>query len=170
MRAHELVSLSGVHNYESCKIPVPTAIRHDRLKAALGDKATAKEVRVLNLLKYGMPINCSDKYGIKKPQKNHFSALAFKIEVGEYFDKGLKSQALLGPFKSTPIQDLCFSPIMSVPKETTKRRIIVDFSFPPGKSINDGIPRSTYLDFEVEFSLPSIRSMVDRLNVLVRNV
>ena len=105
MRAHELVSLSGVHNYESCKIPVPTAIRHDRLKAALGDKATAKEVRVLSLLKYGMPINCSDKYGIKKPQKNHFSALAFKIEVGEYFDKGLKSQALLRPFKSIPIQD-----------------------------------------------------------------
>ena len=166
MRAHELVSLSGVHNYESCKIPVPTAIRHDRLKAALGDKATAKEVRVLSLLKYGMPINCSDKYGIKKPQKNHFSALAFKIEVGEYIDKGLKSQALLGPFKSTPIQDLCFSPLMSVPKETTKRRIIVDFSFPPGKSINDGIPRSTYLDFEIEFSLPSVRSMVDRLNVL----
>ena len=55
---------------------------------------------------------------------------------------------------------------MSVPKEITKRRIIVDFSFPPGKSINDGIPRSTYLDFEIKFSLPSVRSMVDRLNVL----
>ena len=166
LRAHELVSLSGMHNYENCKIPVPTAIRHDRLRAALGGKATAKELKVLNLLEYGMPINCNDKFGIRKPQKNHFSALAFKIEVGEYFAKGLKSQALLGPFKSTPIQDLRFSPLMSVPKESTKRRIIVDFSFPPGKSINDGIPRSTYLDFEVEFSLPSVKSMVDRLNVL----
>ena len=166
LRAHELVSLSGLYNYECFKITVPTAIRHDRLRAALGDKATAKEVRVLNLLEYGMPINCDSKFGIKKPQKNHFSALAFKMEVGEYFAKGLESQALLGPFKSTPIQDLRFSPIMSVPKETTKRRIIVDFSFPPGKSINDGIPRSTYLDFEVEFSLPSVKSMVDRLNVL----
>ena len=154
LRAHELVSLSGLYNFECCKIPVPTAIRHDRLRAALGDKATAKEVKVLNLLEYGMPINCDGKFGIKKPQKNHFSALAFKMEVGEYFTKGLESQALLGPFKSTPIQDLRFSPLMSVPKETTKRRIIVDFSFPPGKSINDGIPRSTYLDFEVEFSLP----------------
>ena len=55
---------------------------------------------------------------------------------------------------------------MTVPKEHSKRRVIVDFSFPPGKAINDGIPRDTYLDFEVKFSLPSVRSMVDRLNVL----
>ena len=73
LRAHELVSLSGMHNYENCKIPVPTAIRHDRLRAALGGKATAKELKVLNLLEYGMPINCSGKFGIRKPQKNHFS-------------------------------------------------------------------------------------------------
>ena len=49
------------------------------------------------------------------------------------------------------IPDLCFSPLMSVPKEETKRRVIVDFSFPPGKSVNDGISRTTYLDFDVEF-------------------
>ena len=55
---------------------------------------------------------------------------------------------------------------MSVPKENSKRRIIVDFSFPPGKAINDGIPKSTYLDFVIEFSLPSVRSMTDRLNIL----
>ena len=55
---------------------------------------------------------------------------------------------------------------MSVPKEETKRRIVVDFSFPPGKAINDGIPKATYLEFYVEFSLPSVKSMVDRLNKL----
>ena len=42
----------------------------------------------------------------------------------------------------------------------------MDFSFPPGKSVNDGIPKDTYLEFEVEFSLPSVNSMVDRLNEL----
>ena len=166
LRAHEQVSNSGMFNYESCKIPVPTAIRHDRLRAALGDKASAKEVRILSLLEFGMPINCDGEFGFKKPQKNHFSALSFKGDVSEYFAKGLMSQALLGPFKSAPIQDLRFSPLMSVPKEINKRRIIVDFSFPPGKAINDGISRSTYLEFEIKFSLPSVRSMVDRLNAL----
>ena len=90
------------------------------------------------------------------------------MEVGENFTKSIETQALLGPFKSAPIPDLCFSPLMSVPKESFKRRVIVEFSFPPGKAINDGIPRSTYLDFEVEFSLPSVRSMVDRINTMGR--
>ena len=55
---------------------------------------------------------------------------------------------------------------MSVPKDGSKRRVIVDFSFPPGKSINDGIPKDSYLDFEVKFSLPSVKSMIDRINNL----
>ena len=73
---------------------------------------------------------------------------------------------MLGPFKHAPIPNLCFSPMMSVPKEEVKRRVIVDFSFPPGKSVNDGISKTTYLDFEIEFSLPSVSSMVSRLNHL----
>lgn len=73
---------------------------------------------------------------------------------------------MLGPFKLSPIPNLCFSPLMSVPKEETKRRVIVDFSFPPGRSVNDGISKTTYLDFDVEFSLPSVNSMVSRVNHL----
>ena len=121
---------------------------------------------VLNLLEFGMPMYCKKGYGIAKPQKNHFSALRFKKEVSGYFCKGVQEKALLGPFECSPIENLCFSPLMSVPKEDTKRRVIVDFSFPPGKSINDGIPKDSYLDFEVKFCLPSVKSMVDRLNVL----
>ena len=103
---------------------------------------------------------------MRKPQKNHFSALSFKDDVSSFFNNGTMCKALLGPFKVSPVSDLCYSPLMTVPKESSQRRVVVDFSFPPGKSINDGIPRSTYLDFEVEFSLPSVRSMVDRLNEL----
>ena len=57
---------------------------------------------------------------------------------------------------------------MSVPKEVVKRRVIVDFSFPPGSSINDGIPQSTYLDFIIDFNLPSVQSMLTRVNILGR--
>ena len=61
---------------------------------------------------------------------------------------------------------MCFSPIMSVPKEDLKHWIIVYFSFPPGKAFNDGIPRVMYLDFAVTFSLPSVNCMICRLNEL----
>ena len=121
---------------------------------------------VVSLLKYGMPINCSKDFGIKKPQNNHLSATTFKKEVSEYMFKNVNSQAMLGPFHTSPISDLCFSPLMTVPKEESKRRVIVDFSFPPGSAINEGISRHTYLDSEIVFSLPSVQSMVSRLNEL----
>ena len=166
LKAHNLVKASGLYNFEGCRIPVPTAIRYDRIRAALGDMATAKDLRVISLLQYGMPVTCDTSYGVRKPQKNHHSALSFGKEVSSYFDKSISDNAMLGPFKSSPIPELCFSPLMTVPKEVSKRRVIVDFSFPPGKAINDGIPRTTYLEFEVKFSLPSVRSMVDRINEL----
>ena len=166
INAHKLVRESGKFNFEGCRIPIPTAIRHDRLRAALGVGISPAEHRILSLLEFGMPIDCKPGYGIKKPQKNHFSAIGFSKEVGEYFKKGVNSQALMGPFESPPIEDMCFSPLMSVPKEDSTRRVIVDFSFPPGKAINDGIPKATYLEFAVKFSLPSVNCMVRRLNEL----
>ena len=118
------------------------------------------------MLKYGMPIDCNAGFGVRKPQKNHFSALSFKKEVGQCFERSVQSKVLIDPFEVSPIRDLSFSPLMTVPKESSERRVIVDFLFPPGKAINDGIPKATYLDFVVKFSLPSVSSMVDRLNDL----
>ena len=164
--AHEAVKASGRFNFEGCKIQIPTQIRYDRIREALGAEVSPKELRVLSLLEYGMPMNCNPAYGIKKEQKNHFSALAYKEEIGDYLRKNIQCQAILGPFKVAPISKLCFSPLMSVPKEVGKRRVIVDFSFPHGKAINDGISKTTYLEFDIEFSLPSVQAMVSRLNVL----
>ena len=113
---------------------------------------------MLELLEFGMPINCERGYGVKRRQKNHHSAVSFGQAIEDYFDKNTSSQAILGPFSQAPIPGLCFSPLMTVPKEETKRRVIVDFSFPPGRAVNDGIPKLTYLDHCIEFSLPSVLS------------
>lgn len=66
--AHIVVKESGRYNFEGCRIPIPTAIRYDRVEAVLGSDATSKERRVLNLLKYGMPINCKPSFGVLKIQ------------------------------------------------------------------------------------------------------
>ena len=168
LMAHRQVQNSGFRNFEGCKISIPTTIRYDRLSDTLGDQATLKEQRVLKFLEYGFPIDCKPEFGVSKPQKNHHSALVFKDAINHYLGKNLQSQAMLGPFEAPPIAGLCFSPLMSVPKEESDRRVIVDFSFPPGSSINDGTPQETYLDYCVEFNLPSIQSMVVRLNELGR--
>ena len=106
---HRLVRESGKHNFESCRIPIPTAIRHDRIRVALGEEATPKEERTLSLLEFGFPINCNASYGVKKVQKNHFSAISFEKEITDYISKNVQNKSILGPFICSPIQDLCFS-------------------------------------------------------------
>ena len=66
LRAHVAVKESGKFNFEGCKIPIPTSIRHDRIEEALEGTVSPKEQRVLNLLKYGMPIDCKPNFGTKK--------------------------------------------------------------------------------------------------------
>ena len=166
LAAHHRVVNSGRFNFESYMIPIPKSIRYDQLEEALGEHVTPKEQRFLKMLKFGIPIDCKQGFGVKKLKKNHYSALCNKDSISDYLSRSAETQAMLGPFNNPPLPDLCFSPLMTVPKEVSKRRVIVDFSFPPGSSINDGIPHSTFLECSVEFNLPSVQSMVSRVNEL----
>ena len=168
IKVHKMIRDSGKYNFQGCRIPIPTVIRYDRIEAALGPNISPKEKMVVSLLKFGMPINCLSKFGVKKPQKNHYSAISFDNHIDDYLNKNVNSQAMLGPFQTSPINDLCFSPLMTVPKEESNRRVIVDFSFPPGRAVNEGISCTKYLDSTISFSLPSVHSMVSRLNELGR--
>ena len=69
VNAHKEVIKSGKFNFEGCRIPIPTAIRYDRIKEALGVSISPREERVLSLLEFGMPIDCNPRYGVRKPQK-----------------------------------------------------------------------------------------------------
>ena len=48
-------------------------------------------------------------------------------------------------------------------KNSTKNRIIVDLSFPLGKSVNSGIKKGFYLGKSFNFSLPSVSMLTDQL-------
>ena len=69
LKVHRLVRESGKFNFQGCRIPVPTAIRYDRIREALGCKVTSKDERVLCLLEFGMPLDCKVSYGVKNYKK-----------------------------------------------------------------------------------------------------
>ena len=116
IKVHKEVRESGLYNLQGCRIPIPTLIRHDRIREALGEDISQKEERTLSLLEFGMPIGCKDNFGVQKKQKNHQSAVSFKEEIDEFFNKNVKMQVILGPYEISPIEGLRFSPIMSVPR------------------------------------------------------
>ena len=84
---HKSVLASGKFNFQGCRIPIPTPIRHDRIRLALGEAASLKELRVLDLLEYGMPFDCSPSVGVLKRQKNHFSAIGYKQDINDYLER-----------------------------------------------------------------------------------
>ena len=57
----------------------------------------------------------------------------------------LRYHAIAGPFCNNPFPQPC--PLQTVPKRgSSKRRVVVDLSFPPHASVNIGIPDSSYLN------------------------
>ena len=73
--------------------------------------------------------------------------------------------ALAGPFKENPFpDDLITSPLQTVHKRgSTKRRVVMDLSFPHAASVNSGIPKTHYLDNAFQLRLPGI----DRLREFI---
>ena len=46
IKAHEAVKESEKFNFEGCKIPIPTAVRYNRMEAPLGSEVSHKEARI----------------------------------------------------------------------------------------------------------------------------
>ncbi|CAC5390966.1 unnamed protein product [Mytilus coruscus] len=71
--------------------------------------------------------------------------------------------AVLGPFASNQFNDhLVISPLNSVPKANSEeRRVIMDLSFPKGKSVNDGIDKNVYLGKHIELHYLNVDNFIE---------
>ena len=87
---------------------------------------------------------------------NHSSAVKNSSYLSTYFAKELSYQSVFGPFHCNPFNaDCVISPLLCVPKrDSVELRVIHDFSFPEGLSVNDGISSDHYLEqfFKLRFS------------------
>ncbi|CAC5385337.1 unnamed protein product [Mytilus coruscus] len=95
--------------------------------------------------------------------KNHSGARDFAKDIDKYIKKEVGYGAVLGPFASNPFNDhLVISPLNSVPKANSEeRRVIMDLSFPKGKSVNDGIYKNVYLGKHVELHYPNVDNFIE---------
>ena len=89
---------------------------------------------------------------------NHPSAISFSEHADYYITTELEHGAIAGPFIHNPLpRQLICSPLQTVPKRgSTKRRFVMDLSFPPSRSVNSGIPHDSYLDEHYKLRLPGI--------------
>ena len=97
---------------------------------------------------------------------NHHSALQYHDHVSRYIQDEIEHKAIVGPFQQPPFP--ChISPFLTRDKPNSlNRRVILDLSFPPGRSVNEGVPKNKYLGSYFQLTYPSIDDMVSKLKEL----
>ena len=79
--------------------------------------------------------------------KNLLSALHNPGPVSETISKELSQGHIAGPFTSPPFPNLHCSPLGCVPKKDGPYKLIIDLSSPPGRSVNENIPKDSFQCF-----------------------
>ena len=125
--------------------------------------------QLIDLLRFGFPLDFDRRVILKSTDINHTSALKHSDHVSRYFSEEIKYGAIWGPFKEPPFP--ChISPILTREKpNSSNRRVILELSFPVGQSVNDGVAKDKYLNSYFELKYPSVDDIVYKLKQLGTN-
>ena len=156
---HILCSKSSNPNAFGARVPVPSKLNIPSCKSAL-DKYS--DSVVADFLAFGWPINYRSSFSPTSSTSNHSSAVRFPDAIDSFIAAEISHGATAGPFYHNPFPTpLQTSPLQTVPKDVCKRRVVLDLSFPPGASVNDGIPKDSFLDEPFHLSLPRSADFAD---------
>ena len=122
------------------------------------------EPHELPLIKYSFPLDFDRNSDINCEKINHKSAIEYPEHVTAYLQEELDNKAMLGPFKTPPIDNLHVSPFMTRDKSSSvNRRVIIDLSWPFGHSVNSGVGSDCYLGTEFVLTYPSIDNITSEV-------
>ena len=163
VEAHHIVRNSARPNFMGARIPVASQLNINALKFYL---AQYWDNQIVDLLQYGFPLDFDRSGSLQSTYLNHSSALKFPDHVQNYIGTEKKYGAILGPFDEYPFP--CHvSPFLTRDKpNSNNRRVILDLSFPQGKSVNDGVQKGIYLNTYLELNYPSVDAVVNCLKAL----
>ena len=161
LATHQEVKWSGTFNHLGCKIVLPSNFNFPYIEQEL---VPYEDHDIIELLKYGFPVDCQVSPINPGLPPNHKGATDFPLEIQTQLRKEILLGGALGPFEIPPFATPRFSPLNSVPKkDSSDRRLILDLSFPRGKSINDGINKDIYLGKYSKLEPPTIDKLVEKI-------
>ena len=118
LEAHSLIKATGKSNYLAARIQVVSQLNIDKCRSHLSEYW---DVQLLDLLKYGFPLDVDRSTLLTSTETNHTSALQNSHHVKSYIQEELSFQAMLGPFQAKPIP-LHVSPLMVRDKQDSLKK------------------------------------------------
>ena len=159
MKAWGLVRDTGQPNYKAAKIVVPSCFNiqyFQKFLVAYHDK------KLLDYLTYGFPLSVDKTFQPRLLQYNHSSANAYPSCIDQYIETEIQNGAMFGPFVEPPFKQFHVSPMLTRPKDGTKRRVIVDLSWEGSASIN-AHATACYDATAYKLTYPSIDVIAERV-------
>ena len=164
----QVIKSTGVSNYELARIPIKSDLNLDAWEHYLLDYP---DKRLLQYFKFGFPLSLKNPDELSNTQVvNHYSALQYPDQVQQYIEKVMNLGAMLGPLSQLPSDHFHCFPLLTRPKDTTDRRIILNLSYPHGKSVNDLVDRDSFDGNKFALKLPTIDDIVSEINNLGNEV
>ena len=165
-KQHEIVRSSGSPNFLDVQLLVNTNLNLDKWEKYLNGYW---DEQLLFLLKGGFPLDIQENHNMVSTSKNHTSALLYKNDVDRFLAEEKQHNAIKGPYKRPPFSDLHISPLLTREKaNSSKRRVIMDLSFPKNASVNAHVATETYLGTKFILTLPTVDNIVEKVIKLGR--
>ena len=157
----EIIKGTGKPNYKAARIPVKSDLNLEAWEDCLRDYP---DKRLFQYLKFGFPLSMKEPNELSNTQVvNHYSALQYPEQVLQYLNKEREWGAILGPFDHPPTDHFHCSPLLSRPKDGSDRRIILNLSYPQGRSVNGQVDRDLFDGSKFALKLPTIDNIVSAI-------
>ena len=152
VKLHNDVVSCGTYNYCGAKIP----LRHSNLNMPYWREMLTDyhDTDLCDFLEFGWPLGLDPSVELKSTLRNHSSSIQFSDDMDKFIIKQIGAAALSGPFIINPFENICVSPMMTVPKKPSGRRVVIDASF--GEGPNSGTPKGDYLGDSYTFNFPKV--------------
>jgi len=166
IKLHEEVATHGnLPNFIGARRPVNSNLNIHTWRTLLENY---EHRHIVDYLEFGWPINIqSESYippSVLHP-RNHKSATLYASHVDQFISEECQHDAIAGPFATNPFPfPVATLPLQTVEKRNSdKRRVVVDCSFPYGHSLNEAVPNDTYLGDTVQLTYPSVDTMTQMI-------
>lgn len=155
-----MVRESGKSNAEGLRIPLESKLNIKYFEEMSKGSVHEKHIKYL---KYGWPLGHNGRNIPSEPKRNHKGVTEFHTETLNYIQSEVQKGRIFGPCKSKVfVGQNGISPLNSVPRKQDKsrRRFILDLSFPKGRGINSGIDKNLYEGEEVVLKYPTVDDLI----------
>ena len=115
---HKQLKQDGRHNYVGLQVPVISNLKYEKWAQYL----TYWDWQLPLLIKYGFPLDFDRNSDIICDKINHKSAIEYPEHVTAYLQEELNHKAMLGPFRTPPINNLHVSHFMTWDKSSSVNR------------------------------------------------